>query len=165
LIVNSLTAAQAPKKKAMELIKELKDPDPKNRISAADELGHLAEVRLEDAKAAIPALLKTLKDRDAGVRRAVIAAMEKIDPDPNDYVPALSELLKKERDLTVRLEAVKALGKIGPPAKSAVPTLKELQKEIQKTAKKTKPKDKTKHSDKPLEKEIVTALKKIEEGK
>jgi hypothetical protein len=153
----------APNRKVMELLKDLKDPDPKTRISAVEDLGHLAEVKLDDAKPAIPALLKSLKDRDAGVRRAVIAAMEKIEPDPKDYVPALTELLKKERDATVRLAAVRTLGQIGPPAKSAVSTLKDLQKEIQKAAKKAKPKDKDK--DKPLETEIVAALNKIEPKK
>jgi HEAT repeat protein len=154
-----------PNRKVMELLKDLKDLDPKTRISAVEDLGHLAEVKLDDAKPAIPALLKSLKDRDAGVRRAVIAAMKKIEPEPKDYVPALTELLKKERDATVRLAAVRALGQIGPPAKSAVPTLKDLQREIQKAAKKAKPKDKDKDKDKPLETEIVAALNKIEEKK
>jgi HEAT repeat protein len=160
LVVNPMTAPGAQNRKVMELIKELKHPDPMTRVSAVEDLGHLAEVKLDDAKPAIPALLKALKDRDAGVRRAVIAAMEKIEPEPKDYVPALIDLLKKERDSNVRLLAVRALGQIGPPAKSAVSTLKELQKEIQKTAKKAKPKEKEK--DKPLENEIVAALNKIE---
>jgi hypothetical protein len=58
------------------LIEDLADKDPKVRREAAEQLGlHGAK-----AKAAIPALVKALKDGDESVREAAIAALEVIDP-------------------------------------------------------------------------------------
>ena len=58
----------AQSKKVMELVKDLKSR-PKVRINAAEELGRLADVRLNDAKTALPALKAAMKDPDAGVRQ------------------------------------------------------------------------------------------------
>jgi hypothetical protein len=44
-------------KKVQELLKDLKSPNPNIRIYAADELGYQAEIRLANAKVAIPALI------------------------------------------------------------------------------------------------------------
>lgn len=118
------------KKKAMDLVKDLKDKDPKVRINAAEELGRLASIRLADAKSALPALKAAQRDPDSGVRKAVLEAIGAIDPEPKTYVPILIDALKKDKDATVRLSAVTALGQIGPPAKTAVAALVEVQKSL-----------------------------------
>ena len=43
-------------RKAQELINDLKDKSPKVRVSAADDLGRLAGVKISDARTALPAL-------------------------------------------------------------------------------------------------------------
>src|SRR4051812_35827161 len=64
----------APKKEDLpDLIKTLKEhKDAKVRVQAAEEIGHLAQIRVTYAKPAIPVLIEAVKsDRDANVRRAV----------------------------------------------------------------------------------------------
>src|SRR5262245_40416578 len=51
----------AQNKKAPVLIKELEDKNPKVRAGAAEDIGSLADVRLADAKTALPALRTALK--------------------------------------------------------------------------------------------------------
>jgi HEAT repeat protein len=126
--LNQLDPVLAQSKKVMELIKDLKDKDPKVRMRAADELGRVAEVRLNDAKAALPALKAAQRDPDAGVRKAVLEAIGAIDAEPKTYVPILIDALKKDKDAAVRLSAVTALGQIGTAAKPAIPALLEVQK-------------------------------------
>jgi HEAT repeat protein len=160
-------APAAPPKKVLELIKDLKDRDPKNRAFAAEELGSMAEVRLTDVKPAIPALLAALKDKDAAVRKAVIDALGKAEPEPREVVPAYIDIVRRDKDPTVRLAAVTALGQIGPPAKAAIPALKEAQKAIkerERLREKEKDKDKEKNQamDMALSTEITAALQKIQ---
>jgi HEAT repeat protein len=165
LLGSGITATTAPNKKVQNLINDLKSRDPKNRIFAAEELGSMAEVRLADVKPAIPALLGALKDRDPAVRKAVIATLGKVEPDPREVVPAYIDLVRRDRDATVVQAAVTALGQIGPPAKAAIPVLKELQKAIKDREKlREKDKDKEKHMamDMALGAAITTALQLIQ---
>src|SRR5437016_2348719 len=95
------------------LMKALKSRNAKTRASAADELGHIGSIRAADAKEAIPPLLGVLKkDRDADVRKAAATAIGKMDPDPEEAVPALTEALK-DKAPSVRMAAAGALGMLG----------------------------------------------------
>jgi HEAT repeat protein len=63
-----------------------------------------------------------------GVRKAVLAALGKIDPEVKGYVPVLVDVLQRDPDADVRLAALAALKKLGPRAKGALPVLLEIQK-------------------------------------
>src|SRR5262249_60015187 len=106
---------------AAGLIKELADKNVKVRVAAAEDLGNLAELRLADAKTALPALREAQKDADPNVRKAVLDALGKIEPE--NYGTLLQDTLKKDTDPVVQLSAVTALGQLMPPVKGAVPVL------------------------------------------
>jgi hypothetical protein len=72
--------------------------------------------------AAVPALVKLLKDKDIGVREAAARGLGHIGPEANSAVPALVELLK-HKNTWLRRDAIDALEKIGP---GAVPVFVEL---------------------------------------
>src|SRR5262249_17874549 len=136
---------------------------PKTRAYAAEELGHVAEIRLSDAKPALGPLIAALKDRSPLVRKAVIEALPKLEPEPKQVVPGYTAIVEKEKDMGVRTAAIKALGQIGPPAKDAVKALQDLQKMI-KSQKPPKGKDKAQkeQANKQLLQEIEMALRKIQ---
>jgi len=74
------------------------------------------------AKAAVPALVKSLDDEDPQTRSEVLFALAAIGPDAAASVPAVSKLLD-DPEASVRYGACFALGKMGPaamPAKAAV---------------------------------------------
>jgi HEAT repeat protein len=125
----------AQNKKAAGLIKELADKNPKVRAAAADDLGNLAELRLADAKSALPALREAQKDTDPNVRKAVLEALGKIESE--NYGTLLQDSLKKDTDPVVQLAAVNALGQLMPPLKAAVPVLIEVYKASPQDAPKT----------------------------
>src|SRR5262249_55578361 len=109
------------------LLKALKSGNAKKRISAAEELGHIGAVRAADAKDAVPVMLEMLKDDgNAGVRKAVAAALGRIDPDPEKAVPVFISALK-DKDAGVRAAVATSLGQMGADAKDAVPALKQAQ--------------------------------------
>ena len=89
-----------------------------NRQYAALALGRIGP----EAKAAVPALVKALGDRNAHVRADAASALYFIGPAAKTAVPALIGLLG-DTDRYVRHWAVVALGKIGPEARKAVPAL------------------------------------------
>jgi HEAT repeat protein len=122
-------AAMADKKEDVaRLMKELKSKDVKTRIAAADDLGHIGQIKKSYAEPAVPALIETLRDTDAGVRKAAANALGKVDPDVKLAVPALVDALK-DKAPSVRQAAAIALGLIGPEAKDAIPALRETQKD------------------------------------
>ena len=126
------SAAQADKKDDVaRLMKELKSKDAKTRISAADDLGHIGQVKKSYTEPAVPALIEALHDPDALVRKAAANALGKVDPDVKLAVPALTDVLK-DKVPAVRQAAAGALGLIGPDAKDAIPTLRETQKDSDK---------------------------------
>jgi HEAT repeat protein len=143
-------------KKVQELLKDLKSPNAKIRIYAVEELGHQAEIRLADAKVAIPALIKAMKDNHPGVRRAVIIALEKVGADPKDLLPGLIDSIKKSMDIPLRITAATTLGNMGPAAKEAVPALQQLEAKLKAIK---NPKFKGRYT--TLIREIETALRKI----
>jgi HEAT repeat protein len=149
--------------KVKELIKDLRSNRVKTRLFAAEELGHMADLRLKDAKPAIPALVKALKDPNPGVRKAVIEALAKTEPDPKEVVPRFMEIVEKDKTMPVRLAVVRALGQIGPPAKPAVKALTELQKTVKnQKPPKGKNKDMVMRANQMLLREIDRALRQIE---
>jgi HEAT repeat protein len=126
------SAALADKKEDVaRLMKELKSKDAKTRISAADDLGHIGQVKKSYTEPAVPALIEVLHDPDALVRKAAANALGKIDPDVKIVVPALTDALK-DKVPAVRQAAAGALGLIGPDAKDAIPSLRETQKDSDK---------------------------------
>jgi HEAT repeats len=74
---------------------------------------------------ALPALIITMKDDVAYVRRQAARTFGQFGPTARDAVPALIQALADE-DEQVRSDATYALGKIGPDAREAVPALIEL---------------------------------------
>ncbi len=110
------------------LIKALKSKDWKARVSAAEDIGDVGAVRASDTKEAVPILLEMVKkDKDVAVRAAAAKALGRIDPDPAEAVPVLTDALK-DKAPSVRTAAADALGTLGEGAKGAVPALQELAK-------------------------------------
>jgi len=110
------------------LMKELKAKDAKTRIGAAEELGHIGQIKKSLTEPAVPGLIEAMKDSDAGVRKAAANALGKVDPNVPLAVPPLIDALK-DKAAPVRQAAAGALGQIGPDAKDAVPALRETQKD------------------------------------
>lgn len=106
-------------------IKEAGNSDPavqENAIRMILEFG-------EDAKKALPTLVKLLNDPDMGVQAGAVMALraigtEKDLKDIKDAVPALTNLLQKG-GISARVQAALILAHLGPEAKSAVKTLSE----------------------------------------
>jgi HEAT repeat protein len=90
------------------------------RAKAAAILGRIGP----PAKAAVPALIKALSDKNPETRNEVLFALGAIGPDAKDAVPTISRALAAP-DKNVCYSACYALGKIGPAAK---PCCAELQK-------------------------------------
>jgi HEAT repeat protein len=129
--------AQSAKTAAM--IKDLDSKDPKVRAAAAVDIGDLADVRLADAKTALGKLKDLQKDNDPNVRKAVLEALAKIEPDENKT--RLATVLKTEKDPIVLLAVVGVLQRLGPMAKDTVPALQEAHKiSVNEPAPKTAPK-------------------------
>jgi HEAT repeat protein len=98
------------------LVHLLKSPGPAEpRWHAADVLGQIGE----PARAAGPALVAALDDRDPTVRAVAIQSVGKLAPEVPGAVPALVELFPD-------VGAVRAVAEFGPAAVEAVPKLIEL---------------------------------------
>jgi HEAT repeat protein len=100
-----------------DLIAKLGKKDSDVRRAAAKELGELGS----EAKEAVPALTKALRDRDVFVRRFAAEALGNIGPDAKEAVGKLTLATKDERK-EVSLAAVEALGKMGTAAVPALQT-------------------------------------------
>jgi HEAT repeat protein len=116
------------KQDVARLMKELQAKDAKTRIAAAEELGHIGQVKKSLTEPAVPALIDALHDSDAGVRKAAANSLGKVDPDVKVAVPPLTDALK-DKASPVRQAAAGALGLIGPDAKEAIPALRDAQKD------------------------------------
>jgi HEAT repeat protein len=118
-----------------------KDKDPAVLATAATMLGDVGP----DAKECLPDLLAAHKAALAAMpkdgtdpnnlRRTLLEALAKIDPQPKANLPVLMESLKKEREPGVRLATIQALAKIGPDAKESIATLKQMQEASVKASK------------------------------
>jgi len=107
------------------LITALKHEDSNVRIWAAWALTKIGP----PAKAAVPALIDSLRDKIGSRNRSIIAeALGRIGPAAKEAVPALIDALG-DSDEALQRSAVGALGKIGPNAKAAVPELIKLAKD------------------------------------
>src|SRR5262249_7279828 len=127
VVMSDAGRAEPKKDDVPALIKALKNKSPKVRISAAEDLGHIGAVKASDAKDAIPPLFDLMKkDKNADVRKAAVAALGKMDPDPTEAVPAFMDALK-DKVPAVRAAAAGALGQLGPDAKDALSALREMQ--------------------------------------
>ena len=81
--------ADAKPEQVPALIKVLKQGNAKARASAADDLGQIGAVHAADAKEALPILFGLLKtEGTASVRKSIVTALGKMDPDPKEAVPA-----------------------------------------------------------------------------
>jgi HEAT repeat protein len=76
----------------------------------------LSRVSPDDAKAQVPTLIERLHNDDPNVRSCATFALQGIDPDAKEAVPALMEAL----DSVSAESAARALGAIGPEAAPAV---------------------------------------------
>jgi hypothetical protein len=114
------------------LARGLEGPDVRLRRNVTLALGFLAEGSSHfdsapsqiDIRAALPALITALRDRDEFVRASAAEDIGDIGPDAASAVPELIRLLS--RDAGSRGSACDALRGIGPAAKSALPALKQL---------------------------------------
>ena len=77
------------------------------RVAAAMALAEIGE----DAREAVPALIKTMDDKDVEVRGAAVFALGEIGPAARAAVLALTRRLKDD-DADIRKAAALALGKI-----------------------------------------------------
>jgi HEAT repeat protein len=103
-----------------ELVQDLRDPQPANRLSAAQAVAEQAE----EGHAAAGALLQAaLHDEDGGVRLAAAIALAKIGGRPATVLPLLIDVLEDEIDPARRWLAADALRDLGPTAAPAAPAL------------------------------------------
>ena len=109
------------------LTQSLHDPDREVRYNAAFGLSAMAFMG-GDAKAAIPALVETLRDSYPTARAASAMALGHIHSEPGLVVPALTEALR-DREVFVRVQAASALGEFGTNAKPAAAALLEVLQE------------------------------------
>lgn len=98
-----------------DLIGKLTGKDNTERRRAAEALAELGP----DAKLAVPALTKALRDRDLFVRRYSAQALGKIGTDARDAITALA-LATGDEAREVQLAAIESLCQLGKPALSAL---------------------------------------------
>ncbi|MGH7226133.1 MAG: HEAT repeat domain-containing protein, partial [Gemmataceae bacterium] len=103
------------------MIKNLSDPDYRVRLGAVDVLETLGD----RAEAAIPALVKALRDSNKFVRWGAARTLGRLAPrQAEEVVPGLVALLNDREDIGVREKGVlPALQEYGVHAKQAVPHL------------------------------------------
>jgi HEAT repeat protein len=102
-----------------DVVAGLSDPNVRARIEAVGVLDSMGA----DAAPAIPALVKSLGDRDRFVRWSAARALGRLAPrSPELVVPAVARLLGDD-DLDVEVAAATALERYGPAAKTAVAAL------------------------------------------
>jgi HEAT repeat protein len=89
-------------------LKALQGPDPKVRKTAVTKLGNVGTAD----PAALPAVIGSLKDPDAGVRCAAILALVRSGPAAGEAIPTLAEMQRDDRDAQVRSYAAQALEKL-----------------------------------------------------
>jgi hypothetical protein len=96
-------------KSTEELLNDLKSREDRDKINAVRLLpGHSG-----DAATVVPALIKSLKDKDGDVRRSAALGLGNFGPAAREAVPAL-QALQKDHDARVRESAALALSRIEP---------------------------------------------------
>jgi HEAT repeat protein len=86
-------------------VQALDAPDAAMRKKALLKLGNIGP----GEPAVLPAVMKALRDRDAGVRAAAVLAMVKVGRDAGDAVPALARMRDRDSSGQVRAYAARAL--------------------------------------------------------
>jgi HEAT repeat protein len=106
------------------LTKQLQSADPSFRLRAAKALGAIGPA----ARFAVPDLVAALRDTDADVRRAAVAALQQISPEAraSEAVVRAIALDLRDPDATIRLLAVRSLGRFGRAAAVAAGDLEPL---------------------------------------
>jgi HEAT repeat protein len=127
-------AAATKEEEVAKYVKDLKSKDVGTRMTAAEEIGKIAQIKSSVAKPALQPLLDTLKDSSPSVRAAAAVALGRLD-EPNEVVPALTKLIKDDKEMTVRVGCARGLGQMGSAAKDAVSTLRDIQKEARSAGK------------------------------
>ena len=102
----------------LPLTNALTNDNPAVRYGASKALGMIGS----EAKAAVPNLIKCLRDRDHRMRFLAALALGNIAKEPAVSVPALIARLE-DTDVGVRERSAIALGKFGDQANSAIPAL------------------------------------------
>lgn len=97
------------------LIVALSDRDPFVNGKSAEALSRIGS-------AAVPGLIRTLKDGNPNARWCATIALVKMGPDASPAVQSLTNALTDSSD-NVRWGSTVALGNIGPKARSAVPAI------------------------------------------
>ena len=88
------------------------------------EAAEALELMGPEAQAAVPKLVKALKDREAETRRAALDALARMGDKAREATPQIVAALR-DRNEQVRVAAVEALARIRARADVAVPALKE----------------------------------------
>ena len=103
-----------------------KSSNPKEKLTALKELGHLGQISSGLAKPAIPEIMTALDDKDAKVRAEAAHTIGMIDAENKaEIVIKLVKMLNDEKDETVRRGVAMGLGAMGSDAKDAVSALRE----------------------------------------
>lgn len=106
----------------------LKSPYPEDRLEAAEKLRTMAlQGMKQEAGAAVPVLVKALRETDYSIRKAVLLALGSIGAEAKSATPALIELMQ-EVGGEARLDTLGALRGIGIVEKASFPTLIQLLK-------------------------------------
>jgi HEAT repeat protein len=100
------------------LIRGLDLPEPGKRARAAEILGEIGS----DAKAAVPYLVKLLKDKSEEVRRNSARAIEQIGSLTQGDLPGVVDAMK-DPDPDIRVSIITAIKLMGPEADIAIPSL------------------------------------------
>ena len=98
------------------LVRDLKSPDSKTRLTADLMLGSIGP----DAGSATPRLVTLLKNKSGDIRASAAAACYEIGPSAASAAPALIKALR-DTDPNVRRIAAAALGRVGSAAQPVRP--------------------------------------------
>ena len=111
LLSSSASPAPAAQHTLDDLLRALRDRDPRVRLQAADRLGQLGPKGV----GALPALIVALKDPDAAVRNRVAWALGTLGPQGKAAVPALVDAMIQVDGRWDHLKSIAAAG-FRPPA-------------------------------------------------
>jgi hypothetical protein len=106
------------------------DKDAKKRLSAAQELYKIAEVKAAYVRPSTPVLIVAFKsDADVMVRVAAGNVLRVCEPEGKDVIPTVIEVIKNDKEgngiLTVGCLILAAFGK---DAKEAIPIIQDIKK-------------------------------------
>jgi HEAT repeat protein len=128
--------ALAQKRKIDDLLKDLDNKTAQTRITALNEIGDLALVKLPHGQKALPQIRTILaKDTDANVRAAALGALGKIEAENKDYIANMMKYLKEDKDYGVQQRALQLLAGYQQEAAGAIKPLQERMLELREASK------------------------------